>query len=85
MEKVYPIKNPIESSNFDKNTPIDMVGLPAWLREKMEEVAQKEGVDIRKLRYERELWYSEEDMRWFDDGRIIYQQLQEQGMNYPTN
>ena len=72
MKKVYPIKNPIESINFDKNTPIDMVGLPAWLQDKMEEVAQKEGVDIRKLRYERELWYSEEDMRWFDDGRIIY-------------
>jgi hypothetical protein len=73
MKKIYPIKNPMEISDYDKNQDIFDSQLPSWLREKMEKVAKLEKCHIRDLRYKREMFFLPEDMRWIDMGEIIYE------------
>lgn len=73
MKKIYPIMIPTEVNNYNRNTSIDMEGLPSWLLKEMEKIAKIENCDVRELRYKRELYYDSEELRWSDSGIIIFE------------
>ena len=70
--KIYPIINPIEVSDYDKNDDIFDSSLPAWLKKEMEKVAKTEKCQLKDLRYRRELYFDNETGSWIDSGEILF-------------
>ncbi len=73
MKTNYPIINPIEVRNYDKEESIDMTNLPTWLTKEMEKIAKIENCNIRELEYKRHLYYDFDNARWIDSGMISHE------------
>jgi hypothetical protein len=77
MKKIYPIINPIEVNDYDKNDDIIDSSLPSWLKREMEKVAKIEKCSIRELEYARRIFFDGTIWKWFDMGEISHEPSKE--------